>query len=171
MISIGIMFEGLNRFGINENTWLEPILDVFYVACTIMIWMYFFNYRITTEQFNYWCTICVGMTVFLRDILFYSEDFVCYPLRFVCLTFSVLLLCTLTYFYARKEWKSYNKSNLWFIFIVDAIIAALYHIEILLEPTSEFTEYYITEIWIRPCITYGLVTCFVSETSASSEAK
>ena len=27
----------------------------------------------------------------------------------------------------------------------------------------EFTDYMLTEIWIRPTITYGLVACFVTE--------
>ena len=44
----------------------------------------------------------------------------------------MLLLCTLTYFYARKNWQGY-------------------------------TNYFLTEIWIRPTITYGLVACFVTE--------
>ncbi|MBQ9410029.1 MAG: hypothetical protein IJU21_00300 [Bacteroidales bacterium] len=26
--------------------------------------------RITTRQFNYWCSLCLGVTVLLRDILF-----------------------------------------------------------------------------------------------------
>lgn len=32
-----------------------------------------------------------------------------------------------------------------------------------LEPINEYTNYLLTEIWIRPTITYGLVACFVSE--------
>ena len=45
------------------------VLNVFYIACLVMIWMYFFNSRlITTDQFNYWCSISVGITVLLRDI-------------------------------------------------------------------------------------------------------
>ncbi len=50
------------------------------------------------------------------------------------------------------------------IFIVDTLIAVLYHLDILLEPTDEYTAYMLTEIWIRPTITYGLVACFVKET-------
>ena len=111
---------------------------MFYIACLVMIWMYFFNSRrITTQQFNYWCSVSVGMTV--------------------------LLLCMLTYFYARKDWKSYTKSNLWVICIIDMLIAALYNWAIFLEPTDEYTNYLLTEIWIRPTITYGLVACFVTE--------
>jgi len=83
----------------------------------------------------------------------------------VCLVLSVLLLCTLTYFYARKNWKSYTKHNLWAICIIDMLIAALYNYDIYLEPFSEYTNYMLTEIWIRPTITYGLVACFVTETT------
>ena len=50
------------------------------------------------------------------------------------------------------------------ICIIDMVIAALYHYDIVHEPVSEYTEYLLTEIWIRPTITYGLVACFVSET-------
>ena len=70
----------------------------------------------------------------------------------------------LTFFYARKEWKTYSKSNLWMIFIVDCLIALLYNIDIMLEPRDESTDFMLTEIWIRPTITYGLVACFVTET-------
>ena len=45
-------------------------------------------------------------------------------------------------------------------------IAALYNYDIYIEPINEYTPYLLTEIWIRPTITYGLVACFVSETSA-----
>jgi hypothetical protein len=43
------------------------------------------------------------------------------------------------------------------------VIAALYNLDIYLEPTNEYTNYMMTEIWIRPTITYGLVACFVTE--------
>jgi uncharacterized membrane protein YdbT with pleckstrin-like domain len=69
MLSVGVMLYGVAEFGL-ENTWPELVLNVFYIACLVMIWMYFFNYRITTHQFNYWCSISVGITVLLRDILF-----------------------------------------------------------------------------------------------------
>jgi hypothetical protein len=75
----------------------------------------------------------------------------------------VLLLLMLMYFYARKEWRTYSKRNLWMIFIIDMVIAALYNYDIYLEPINEYTSYMLTEIWIRPTITYGLVACFVSE--------
>ena len=70
----------------------------------------------------------------------------------------------LTFFYARKEWKTYSKRNLWMICIIDMVIAGLYAFDIAREPVSEYTDYLLTEIWIRPTITYGLVACFVSET-------
>jgi hypothetical protein len=73
----------------------------------------------------------------------------------------------LTYFYARKDWKSYSKGDLWFIFVVDVIIATLYNYDILIDAVDETIPYYLTEIWIRPTITYGLVACFVKETEKS----
>ena len=78
---------------------------------------------------------------------------------------AVLLLCTLTYFYARKNWQSYTKRNLWAICVIDMLIATLYNVDIYLEPISKYTNYMLTEIWIRPTITYGLVACFVTERS------
>ena len=162
MVSVGMMLYGVFHFGLAE-TWPELLLNVFYIACLVMIWMYFFNSRlITTDQFNYWCSISVGITVLLRDILF-PPPMAFYALHLVCFTLSVLLLCTLTYFYARKNWQGYTKGNLWIICIIDLLIAALYNLDIYLEPFSEYTNYFLTEIWIRPTITYGLVACFVTE--------
>ena len=43
------------------------------------------------------------------------------------------------------------------------LIAMLYNYDIYIEPFSEYTNYTLTEIWIRPTITYGLVACFVTE--------
>ena len=160
-LSVAIMLYGIYHFGLS-NVWPELILNLFYIACLAMIWMYFFNYRITTQQFNYWCSICAGITVLLRDILF-APPMANLVLRSACFTLSVLLLCTLTYFYARKDWKSYSKSNLWMICVIDMLIAALYNLDIYLEPINEYTNYMLTEIWIRPTITYGLVACFVTE--------
>ncbi len=161
-LSVAVMIFGVFHFGL-QNAWPELVLNMFYVACLAMIWMYFLNYRITTKQFNYWCSISVGMTVLLRDILF-PPPLANYPLHLACFTLSVLLLCTLTYFYARKDWKSYTKSNLWLICIIDMVIATLYHIDIVFfESVDEYTNYMLTEIWIRPTITYGLVACFVTE--------
>ena len=162
MFSVGIMLYGVYYFGLDE-AWPELVLNMFYIACVVMIWMYFFNSRyITTQQFNYWCSISVGMTVLLRDILF-PPQIPFYAIHLACLTLSVLLLCTLTYFYARKNWKSYTKNNLWAICIIDMLIAALYNWVIFLQPSSESTNYLLTEIWIRPTITYGMVACFVTE--------
>lgn len=161
MLSVGIMLYGVFHFGLKE-TWPELVLNIFYIACLVMIGMFFFNYRITTHLFNYWCSISVGITVLLRDILF-PPPMAFYALHLVCFTLSVLLLCTLTYFYARKNWQGYTKGNLWIICIIDLLIAALYNLDIYLEPFSEYTNYFLTEIWIRPTITYGLVACFVTE--------
>ena len=91
----------------------------------------------------------------------------CAALGLLWFTFrlSVLLLCMLTFFYARKNWQSYTKRNLWAICVIDMTIATLYNIDIYLEPFNEYTNYMLTEIWIRPTITYGLVACFVTERS------
>lgn len=44
------------------------------------------------------------------------------------------------------------------------LIATLYHFDLVyFEPVDEYTNYLLTEIWIRPTITYGLVACFVTE--------
>ncbi len=161
VLSVGVMLYGVFYFGL-EEAWPELVLNMFYMACLVMMWMYFFN-RLKSQQFNYWCTLCVGMTILLRDILF-PPPLAFYSLHLACLSLSVLLLLMLTFFYARKNWKSYTKGNLWMIFIVDMAIAALYNYDIYLEPIDEYTDYMLTEIWIRPTITYGLVACFVTET-------
>ena len=159
-LSVGIMLYAVLHFGLGE-AWPELVLNLFYIACLTMIWMYFFN-RLDSQRFNYWCSVSVGMTVLLRDILF-APPLAFYALHLACLTLSVLLLCTLTYFYARKNWKSYTKRNLWGICIIDILIAALYNWAIYLVPFDEYTNYLLTEIWIRPTITYGMVACFVTE--------
>ena len=159
VVSVGIMLFGVLHFGL-DKTWPELVLNLFYIACIVMMWMYFFNGPITTRQFNYWCSVCVGITVLLRDILF-APPIAFYPMRLGCLILSVLLIIMLTFFYARKDWKTYSKRNLWMICLVDMLIAALYNLDILLEPTNEFTAFLLTEIWIRPTITYGLVACFI----------
>ena len=159
VVSVGIMLYGVWHFGL-ESAWPELVLNVFYIACIVMMWMYFFNGPITTKQFNYWCTVNVGITVLLRDILF-APHIVYYPIHLGSLTLSVLLIILLTYFYARKDWKTYSKRNLWLIFIVDMLIALLYNIDIMLEPEDPISTYMMVEIWIRPTITYGLVACYV----------
>jgi hypothetical protein len=86
----------------------------------------------------------------------------------VCLTLSVWLLLMLTYFYSRKQWQTYSKKDLWMIFIVDVILAALYHYDIVyFEAKSGINEYILTEIWIRPTITYGLVACYIRESETT----
>ena len=164
MVSVGVMLYVIGHFGLQE-AWSELVLDLFYIACLVMIGMYFFN-RLDTHRFNYWCSISVGMTVLLRDILF-APELAYYSLHLACLTLSVLLLCMLTFFYARKNWKSYTKRNLWLICVIDMLIAALYNLDIYLEPADQYTDYLLTEIWIRPTITYGLVACFVTETETT----
>ena len=139
----------------------EIILNIFYVACLTMIGLFFFN-RMAPNQFNYRCSICVGMTILLRDILF-PPPLANNTLQVICLFLSVVLLLMLTFFYARKEWKTYTKRDLWMIFLVDMVIAALYNYDIYMEPATEYTDYLMIEIWIRPTVTYGLVACFVTE--------
>ena len=165
--SVGTMLYAVSHFGLKE-AWPELVLNLIYIACLVMIWMYFFKFRITSMQFNYWCTLCIGLAVLLRDILFAP------PLRFfsihlLCLTFSVLLLVMLTYFYARRQWSTYSKRNLWTICIVDMVIASLYTYAIIIEPINDYTNFLLTEIWIRPTITYGLVVCFVTENDSDSQ--
>ena len=162
VVSIGTMIYGVFHFGLRES-WPELVLNVFYIACIVMMWMFFFNYKITPNQFNYGCSLCVGATIFLRDILF-LPPLASNALHIACVTLSELLLLLITFFYARKEWQTYTKRNLWMICIVDMVIAALYTIAVIIEPINEYTEYMLTEIWIRPTITYGMVTCFVTET-------
>lgn len=162
VVSVVMVIYGVLTLGLKE-TWSELVLNVFYIACLVMMLMYFFQYRITTKQFNYWCSLCVGVTVLLRDILF-APPLANFPLHLICLTLSVTLLVMLTYFYARKDWETYSKANLWMIFVVDLLIALFYHIDILIEPFSEYSTYLLVEIWIRPTITYGLVACFVKNT-------
>lgn len=162
VVSVGTMIYGVLHLGIGE-TWPELVLNVFYIACVTMLLMYFFNGGITTKQFNYWSTLNIGITVLLRDILF-APPLANYPLHLVCLTLSVALILTLTFFYARKDWKTYSKRNLWFIFLIDLAIALLYNIDILIEPHDEYSTYLMVEIWIRPTITYGLVACYVKGT-------
>jgi hypothetical protein len=167
MVSVCVMLYGVAHFGLQE-AWPELVLNLFYIACLVMIWMYFFN-RMDTQRFNYWCSVTVGITVLLRDILF-APPLVYYALELSCQVLSVALILLLTYFYARKDWQSYTKRNLWAICIIDMLIATLYNLDIYLESTSEYTNYMLTEIWIRPTITYGLVACFVTEAeNATSE--
>ena len=59
-LSVGVMLYAVFHFGLRES-WNELVLNMFYIACIAMIWMYFFNSRhITTQQFNYWCSVSVG---------------------------------------------------------------------------------------------------------------
>ncbi len=167
IISVATMLYGVAYYGL-QNAWPELVLNVFYIFCVVLIGMYFFN-RLDSHRFNYWCSISVGMTVLLRDILF-APPLDNLVLRSACFTLSVLFLCTLTYFYARKEWKSYTKRNLWIIFAIDALIAVLYQLDIMyFEAADEYSNYMLTEIWIRPTITYGLVACFVTEANEQAE--
>ncbi len=161
VLSVGIMLYGVSHFGIAE-AWPELVLNIFYITCIVLMAMYFFK-RIDSMSFNYWSSVCVGITVLLRDILF-PPPLESYPIHLVCLTLAVMLLLMLTYFYARKDWKTYTKRNLWLLFIIDMFIAGLYNYVIYKNPINEYTNYMLTEIWIRPTIIYGLVASYVSET-------
>ena len=94
MLSVSIMFYAVGHFGLSV-AWPELVLNTFYVASLVMIWMYFFN-RLETQ---------------------------------------------------------------------DVLIATLYNYDLLIDTIDEATGYLMTEIWIRPTITYGLVACFVTETN------
>ena len=161
VLSVGIMIYGIRHFGLGE-AWPELVLNLCYIACLIMMALFFFN-RLDNHRFNYMSSVCIGITVLLRDILF-APPLESFPVHLICLTLSVTLLLMLTYFYARKEWKTYSKLNLWMICIIDMVLAGLYTYFTLKEPTDEYTTYALTEIWIRPTITYGLVACFVKTT-------
>lgn len=134
ILSVCAMFYAVYKFGMQEAG-EEIILNIFYVACLTMIGLFFFN-RMAPNQFNYRCSICVGMTILLRDILF-PPPLANNTLQVICLFLSVVLLLMLTFFYARKEWKTYTKRDLWMIFLVDMVIAALYNYDIYMEPATE----------------------------------
>ena len=159
VLSLGTMLYGISRFGL-ADVWPELVLNLFYIACLVMMAMYFFK-RLDSRRFNYRSSVCVGITVLLRDILF-PPPINNYPIHLICLTLSVILLLMLTFFYSRKDWKSYTKRNLWLLFIIDVLIAGLYNYVIFTSPGNKYTNYLLTEIWIRPTIIYGLVACFVS---------
>ena len=149
ILSVCVMYYAVYKFGMQEAG-EELILNMFYLACLVMIGLYFFN-RMDTNQFNYRCTLCVGMTILLRDILF-PPPLAIYSLHVICLFLSVWLLLMLTFFYARKEWKTYTKRY-----------------DLYIEPPGIYTDYFLIEIWIRPTITYGLVACFVTEVEENSQ--
>ena len=159
IVSVGMMLFGVLHFGLGQ-TWPELVLNLFYIACLVMIGMYFFQGGITTKQFYYWCSVCLGVTVLLRDILF-APPLAYYSLHLACLTLSVALIAMGRIISVARAWKTYSKRNLWMICIIDLLIALLYNIDILLEPSDEFTTYMMVEIWIRPTISYGLVACYV----------
>ena len=160
VLSVGIVLYGVTHLGLRE-TWPELVLNIFYIACIVMMALYFFG-RLDSRRFNYISTVCIGITVLLRDVLF-APPLESYPVHLICLTLSVLLLLMLTFFYARKDWKIYTKRDLWLLFVIDTFIALFYNIVIATSPGNEYTGYLLTEIWIRPTIIYGLVACFVSE--------
>lgn len=40
-LSVGVMLYGIFLFGLSE-TWPELVLNAFYIACLVMIWMFFY---------------------------------------------------------------------------------------------------------------------------------
>ena len=160
VLSVGITLYGVGHFGLDE-AWPELVLNLFYIACLVMMVMYFFK-RLDSRRFNYWTSVCAGITVLLRDILF-SPQIESYPIHLLCLTLSAALLIMFTYFCAGKDRKSYTKRSLWMLFVIDMVIAGLYSYVLCSSAADEYTNYLLTEIWIRPTIIYGLAACFVSE--------
>ena len=94
ILSVCVMYYAVYKFGMQEAG-EELILNMFYLACLVMIGLYFFN-RMDTNQFNYRCSLCVGMTILLRDILF-PPPLAIYSLHVICLFLSVWLLLMLTF--------------------------------------------------------------------------
>lgn len=139
VLSVGTMLFGVIHFGLHE-AWAELVLNLCYIACLVLMAMYFFR-RIDTQRFNYWSSACAGMTVLLRDILF-PPPLESYPIHLICLALSVLLLLMFTYFYARKDWRRYTKRNLWLLFVVDMAIAGLYNYVIASNPINAYTDYF-----------------------------
>ena len=168
MFSIGVMLYGIIHFGLADS-WPELVLNLLYIACVAMMVMCFFK-RLDTRRFNYCVTVCIGIAVLLRDILF-PPPLASFPVHLICLTLAVALLVMLTYFYARKDWQSYTIRNLQMLYIIDTVIAVLYNIVIYLNPVNDYTNYLLVEIWIRPTIIYGMVACFSTEKEAGFEDK
>ena len=65
-LSVGVMRYGVIYYGLHE-TWPELVLNLFYIAALVMMGLYFFN-RLNSNQFNYWSSVCVGITVLLRSL-------------------------------------------------------------------------------------------------------
>ena len=70
-LSVGIMLYAVMHFGLAE-AWPELVLNLFYIACLTMIWMYFFN-RLDSHRFNY----CHGSVA--RHSLCAAAGFLCTP--------------------------------------------------------------------------------------------
>ena len=166
LMSVGVVIYGVIHLGFRE-TWPEMVLNLFYLACIVMMVMYYFK-RIDSRRFNYLSSVCLGITVLLRDILF-PPPLEKYPVRLICLILAVTLLVLFTFFYSRKNWKSYTEGNLRLLYIIDSVLALLYNLVIYFYPVNEYTGYLLTEIWIRPAIIYGLVACFMSESRAKNK--
>ena len=54
ILSVGMMLYGVFFYGLKE-TWPELVLNLFYIACLVMMGLYFFN-RLDTQP----CTSSIG---------------------------------------------------------------------------------------------------------------
>ena len=99
ILSVGIMLYGVAHFGL-ANAWPELVLNLFYIACLVMMGMYSFNH-LKPDIFNYWSSLCLGMTVLLRDVLF-PPPLANYALHLICMTLSVVLILMFTCFRDEK---------------------------------------------------------------------
>ena len=55
ILSVGMMLYGVFFYGL-KVTWPELVLNLFYIACLVMMGLYFFN-RLDTQRFNYWAAV------------------------------------------------------------------------------------------------------------------
>ena len=53
IVSVVIMLFGVLHFGLRQS-WPELVLNLFYIACLVMMGMYFFEYRISKAPIS-WC--------------------------------------------------------------------------------------------------------------------
>ena len=59
VLSVGTMLFGVIHLGLHE-AWPELVLNLCYIACLVLMAMYFFR-RIDTQRFNYWSSACTGI--------------------------------------------------------------------------------------------------------------
>ena len=66
VLSVGIMLYGVSHFGFGE-AWPELVLNLCYIACLVMMGLYFFK-RLDSQRFNYWSSICAGITALRKTL-------------------------------------------------------------------------------------------------------